>query len=80
VRRIAGYAIQAAQPDNVAAAPLSTAPSNTLLATSITDCSFSYVAAGGATQRTGVVSLSLQVQQQGEQARLFQQVHANNVP
>ena len=80
VRRIAGYAIQAAQPNNVAAAPLSTAPSNTLLATSITDCSFSYVAAGGATQRTGVVSLSLQVQQQGEQVRLFQQVHVNNLP
>jgi MSHA biogenesis protein MshO len=80
VRRIAGYAIQAAQPNNVAAAPLSTAPSNTLLATSITACSFSFVAAGGATQRTGVVSLSLQVQQQGEQVRLFQQVHINNVP
>ena len=80
VRRIAGYAIQAAQPNNVAAAPLSTAPSNTLLATSITACSFSYVAAGGATQRTGVVSLSLQVQQQGEQVQLFQQVHVNNVP
>lgn len=80
VRRIAGYAIQAAQPNNVAAAPLSTAPSNTLLASSITACSFSYVAAGGATQRTGVVSLSLQVQQQGEQVQLFQQVHVNNVP
>jgi MSHA biogenesis protein MshO len=80
VRRIAGYAIQAAQPNNIAAAPLSTAPSNVLLATTITDCSFSYVAAGGAAQRTGVVSLSLQVQQLGEQVRLFQQVHVNNVP
>jgi MSHA biogenesis protein MshO len=80
VRRIAGYVIQAAQPNNVAAAPLSTAPSNTLLATTITDCIFSYVAAGGAAQRTGVVSLSLQVQQQGEQVRLFQQVHVNNLP
>jgi len=80
LRRIAGYAIQAAQPNNVAAAPLSTAPSNTLLATSITACSFSYVGASGATQRTGVVSLSLQVQQQGEQVQLFQQVHVNNVP
>jgi MSHA biogenesis protein MshO len=80
VRRIAGYAIQAAQPNNVAAAPLSTAPSNTLLATSITACSFSYVAASGATQRTGVVSLSLQVEQGGEKVQLFQQVHINNVP
>jgi MSHA biogenesis protein MshO len=80
VRRIAGYAIQAAQPNNVAAAPLSTAPSNTLLATTITACSFSYVAASGATQRTGVVSLSLQVEQGGEKVQLFQQVHVNNVP
>jgi MSHA biogenesis protein MshO len=80
VRRIAGYAIQAAQPTNVAAAPLSTAPSNVLLATTITDCSFSYVAAGGAAQRTGVVSLSLQVEQAGEKVQLFQQVHVNNVP
>jgi MSHA biogenesis protein MshO len=80
VRRIAGYAIQAAQPNNVAAAPLSTAPSNTLLATSITACSFSYVGASGATQRTGVVSLSLQVEQAGEKVQLFQQAHANNAP
>ena len=80
VRRIAGYPIQAAQPNNVAAAPLSTAPSNALLATSIPACSFSYAGASGATQRTGVVSLSLQVQQQGEQVQLFQQVHVNNVP
>jgi MSHA biogenesis protein MshO len=80
VRRIAGYAIQSAQPNNVAAAPLSTAPSNVLLATAITACSFSYVAASGATQRTGVVSLSLQVEQAGEKVQLFQQVHVNNVP
>jgi MSHA biogenesis protein MshO len=81
VRRIANYAIQAAQPNNVGAPPLSTAPSNTLLATSITPpCSFSYVAASGATQRTGVVSLFLQVEQAGEKVQLFQQVHINNVP
>jgi MSHA biogenesis protein MshO len=79
VRRIAGYAIQGAQPNNVAAAPLSTAPSNTLLATTITSCSFLY-AASGATQRTGVVSLFLQVEQAGEKVQLFQQVHVNNAP
>lgn len=80
VRRIAGYAIQAAQPNNVAAPPLSTAPSNTLLATSITSCSFTYVAGSGSTQRTGVVSLTLQVEQAGEKVKLFQQAHVNNVP
>jgi MSHA biogenesis protein MshO len=82
VRRIAGYAIQAAQPNNVAAAPLSTAPSNVLLATSIAPagCSFSYVTGSGATQRTGVASLFLEISQAGESVRLFQQVHVNNVP
>lgn len=80
VRRIAGYAIQAAQPNNVAAAPLSTAPSNALLATTITGCSFTYVAASGAAQRTGVASLFLEISQAGESVRLFQQVHVNNVP
>ena len=80
LRRISGYAIQAAQPNNVAAAPLSTAPTNALLASSITGCSFTYVTAGGAAQRAGVVSLSLQVQQAGESVRLFQQANVSNVP
>jgi MSHA biogenesis protein MshO len=80
VRRIAGYAIQAVQPSNVAAAPLATAPSNALLATRITGCSFSYVTGSGAAQRTGIVSLTLQVEQAGERVKLFQQVHVNNVP
>jgi MSHA biogenesis protein MshO len=82
VRRIAGYAIQAAQPNNIAAAPLSTAPSNTLLATSIAPagCSFSYITGSGATQRTGVASLFLEISQGGESVRLFQQAHVNNVP
>jgi MSHA biogenesis protein MshO len=80
LRRIAGYAIQAAQPNSVAAPPLSTAPSSSLLATSITACSFTYVTGGGVTQRTGVVSLTLQVEQAGEKVKLFQQAHVNNVP
>ena len=82
VRRIAGYAIQAAQPNNVAAAPLSTAPSNVLLATNVAavgGCSFTYVTSGAA-QRTGVLMLSLKIQQSGESIQLFQQVHVTNVP
>jgi len=66
------YAIVAVQPTPPAGG------SSALLATSITDCSFSYIA--GATQRTGVASLILQVEQAGEKVRLFQQVHVNNVP
>jgi len=55
------------------------AGSNALLASSVTDCSFTY-STGGAGGRTSVVSLSLQIEQDGEKVRLFQQVHVNNVP
>jgi MSHA biogenesis protein MshO len=79
VRRFAGYAIQPAQPNDVAAVPLSTAPSNALLASNITDCSFTY-SVSGPTARTGVLALNLQVEQAGEKVQLFQQVHVNNVP
>jgi MSHA biogenesis protein MshO len=56
-----------------------TGGSTALLATSITGCSFTY-AASGATARTGVLALNLQVSQGGETVRLFQQVHVNNIP
>jgi MSHA biogenesis protein MshO len=52
--------------------------SNALLASNVSGCSFSYVT-GGATQRTGVVALSLQLSQGGETVRLFQQVQVSNV-
>jgi len=53
--------------------------SSALLATNITDCNFTY-ATGGASGRTGVVALILQVEQSGEKVRLFQQAHVSNVP
>jgi len=55
--------------------------SNTLLASNVTDCSFTY-APTGAAQRTGVVMLSLQIQESGSNdfIRLFQQVHVTNAP
>ena len=52
--------------------------SNALLARNITDCSFT--SASGATARTSILALNLQVEQAGEKVRLFQQVHVNNVP
>ena len=77
LRRISGYAVTDPQPTNIAAAPLSTAPVNALLATSVTACSFVYTAV---TQRAGSVALSLQIAQSGENVRLFQQVNISNVP
>lgn len=73
LRRYSGYAISAAQ--DVPALP----PPGALLAESVTDCSFVY-ATGGSSQRTGVVALTLQIEQSGEKVRLFQQVHVSNVP
>ncbi len=77
LRRVSGYAIQAAQPNNINAGPLSTAPVNALLARNVRSCAFSYAVVS---QRTGVLALSLQLESGGESVRLFQQVHVNNVP
>jgi MSHA biogenesis protein MshO len=53
--------------------------SNALLATNISSCSFTY-SASGATARTGILALNLEISEAGESVRLFQQVHVNNVP
>ena len=73
LRRYWGYAISAVQPTPPAGG------NSALLATNVTGCSFSYVISG-ATQRTGVVALNLEVGQSGETVRLFQQAHISNVP
>ena len=75
LRRYWGYPIAAAQP----VPPVG--GTSALLATNVNNasCNFSY-AAGGATQRTGVVSLTLQISLGGESVRIFQQVHVSNVP
>ncbi len=73
VRRYWNYPIALAQPTPPAGG------GNALLATHIAACSFSY-ATGGVTGRTGVVALTLQISQSGENVRLFQQAHVNNVP
>ena len=75
LRRYWGYTIQAAQPTGTL--PLD--GGSTLLASNVTDCSFTY-ATDGATGRTGVVALTLQIEQSGEKVRLFQQIHVSNVP
>ena len=56
-------------------------PNNALLASNVAACSFTY-ATSGAAQRTGVVMLSLQIQESGsnDSIQLFQQVHVTNVP
>jgi MSHA biogenesis protein MshO len=73
LRRYWGYPISVAQP----VPPVG--GNSALLATNVAACTFSYTTAG-ATQRTGVVSVTLQIAQSGESVRLFQQAHVNNLP
>jgi MSHA biogenesis protein MshO len=73
LRRYWNYGIVDPQPTPPAT------PNNALLASDVAACSFTY-ATSGVAQRTGVVTLSLQIQQSGELIRLFQQVHVTNVP
>ncbi|WP_158590425.1 prepilin-type N-terminal cleavage/methylation domain-containing protein [Noviherbaspirillum cavernae] len=82
--RISGYTIQASQPDNIAASPLSGA-SKALLASGVTACEFSYDNAAGSmvSQRSGLVGLGLTLQSKngnGTSVSLFQQVHVDNTP
>jgi len=75
LRRYWGYGIVDPQPIPPAGG------SNALLASNVAACSFTY-ALTGAAQRTGIVMLSLQIQESGsnDSIQLFQQVHVTNVP
>jgi MSHA biogenesis protein MshO len=59
--------------------PLGATGKSALIATNVTACSFVY-ATGGATGRTGVVALTLEIKQGTDTVRLFQQAHVSNVP
>jgi MSHA biogenesis protein MshO len=77
LRRYWGYAINNTQ---LIATDLRFAGATAaLLASDVTDCSFSYTTSG-ASQQTGVVTMMLQIEQAGERIRLFQQAHVSNVP
>jgi MSHA biogenesis protein MshO len=78
VRRVSGYTIQPGQPNNINASPLSGAAQNSRLAMNVSGCNFTYTT-GGATGRTSLVALTLQITQSGETVKLFQQAHVNNV-
>ena len=79
--RYAGYAIQANQPTNIAAAPLSGAPSQAVLAKGpALNCTFSN--ASMANTRSGLVGLSISITGTGNAGtvQLFHQVHVDNTP
>ncbi|WP_332862015.1 Tfp pilus assembly protein FimT/FimU [Janthinobacterium svalbardensis] len=79
--RYAGYAIQAAQPVNAAAAPLNGAPSAALMAMQVADCDFSFDTLPNL--QRGLVSVSLTLGAPGGNAgqiTLVQQAQVNNSP
>jgi len=82
--RYSGYAIQASQPNNNGAAPLSTAPVKALLASHVSACTFTYNSAVVA-QRDGLATMSLSVtevdsQGKNETVTLYESAHVSNVP
>lgn len=77
IKRYWGYSIQASQPVNPASAPLSAA-SNALLIDNVSACTFNYQV--GSAQRSGLVSLALSLNINGNQVRLMRQVHVSNSP
>jgi MSHA biogenesis protein MshO len=68
-----GYAIQAAQPVSIAAAPLSTA-TQALLATNVSACNFSLP------QGNSLVAMQLTITESGESISLYQEINVNNAP
>jgi MSHA biogenesis protein MshO len=85
--RIAGYTRQPVQPTSLAAAPLSTASNRTRLATKVSCPAivpgsvpprFSYTA--GASERYGLLSAWISLQDSGESVSLLHQIHVDNTP
>jgi MSHA biogenesis protein MshO len=77
VTRYAGYAIQAAQPADTAAAPLSGA-SSALVAHRVSGCAFGYES--GSSERAALASTSLRIARDGETMALYATTHVDNTP
>ncbi len=77
ITRYQSYAIKTAQPTNPGIAPLNTA-TNALVTNRVAACEFNYDP--GTPSRAGLLTIALTVSEDGEQIRLFQQVHVDNTP
>lgn len=76
--RIGGYAIASSQPTNPAAAPLSSAPEQTLISDLVSACDFDYTP--GTNSRTGLLVIDLTLTLDGESIQLLHQIQVSNVP
>jgi MSHA biogenesis protein MshO len=70
LRRVSGYALQAAQPTSFSGA------ASRLLASHVSSCAFVYDP--GASQRLGQLTLRIQLSQEGETVTLYREVTVNN--
>lgn len=77
--RYSGYAIQAAQPSTVAALNGLANVQSAKLANNAS-CSFTYDALVAASQRAGLVTMSLAITEGGETVNLYGATHVSNVP
>lgn len=76
--RYQDYAISLAQPEDPAAAPLNAATQTSVMATNLSSCDFVYQQ--GSTERSGLLTIVLQVTSNGDSVRLMRQVHVDNTP
>ncbi len=75
--RYAGYAVAAAQPTDPSLAPLSAAASSAVTR-QVGACRFRYQP--GVIERAALLTVEIAVSEAGEEVRLLQQVHVENVP
>ncbi|MDX9993783.1 MAG: type II secretion system protein [Rhodocyclaceae bacterium] len=80
LKRYGGYARQAAQPTNIAAAPLSTAASITVLADNVDCTAFDLDYVAGVSARFGLLTLALSLTDSGETVTLMGEAHVDNAP
>jgi MSHA biogenesis protein MshO len=77
ITRYWNYTINAVQPTNPTSSPLSTA-SNAILATDISNCSFTY--SPGTSEQDGIISMVITLSKGGESITLMRQVEVDNSP
>ena len=73
-----GYDFESAQANSLSGSPLSGATIKSTLIENVTECDFQYNA--GNAQRSGLLTITLTVSEDGERARLVHQVHVDNAP
>lgn len=81
LRRYTGYTLthpHTSADEHAELTALANPAEHALVADQVADCSFEYTA--GTPSRNGLLKITLNVREAGEQIRLFQQIHVSNLP